>query len=162
VSTGKKLLELLAKRPGRSNDYTAFKQFSAVDIGEILTEARSDTRVPEGMEACEQATEAVTMAIKTVCSCPKAERASHRDVIIEQVSGSIYLGVEGLGEPQAYPGQGRPVMLEVWDGEIRLIVWADINSDDPTHIIPLTKAAETNRQDSDDGKEETGNDPADR
>ena len=34
-------------------------------------------------------------------------------------------------------GHGTPVFIELYKGELRVIVWADINQEDPTHIIPL-------------------------
>jgi len=40
----------------------------------------------------------------------------------------------------------RPlVALEIWDGEFRVIVWSDINEEDPTHIINLENAKVSNR-----------------
>lgn len=37
------------------------------------------------------------------------------------------------------------VFLELYDGKPRLLVWADINSEDPTHIIDLSGAHESCR-----------------
>lgn len=37
------------------------------------------------------------------------------------------------------------VAVEIWQDELRLLVWADINQEDPTHIISLEGARETNR-----------------
>jgi hypothetical protein len=34
------------------------------------------------------------------------------------------------------------VTLEIWNGQLRLIVWADRNSEEPTHIINLEGAKE--------------------
>jgi hypothetical protein len=42
--------------------------------------------------------------------------------------------------------EGWPVMLEWWEGRPRLIVWADINREDPTHTIELEGALETARK----------------
>lgn len=41
---------------------------------------------------------------------------------------------------------GQGVLLEVWQGELRAIVWADPESEDPTHtipIMPLSSASES-------------------
>ena len=37
------------------------------------------------------------------------------------------------------------VAIEIWHGELRLLVWADINQEDPTHTISLEGARETKR-----------------
>jgi hypothetical protein len=51
-------------------------------------------------------------------------------------------------------GKGyRPlVALEIWEGEFRVIVWSDINEEDPTHIIPLTNARISNRKENNNGR----------
>ena len=38
-----------------------------------------------------------------------------------------------------------PILLERHDGKLRLVVWADINEQEPTHIIDLSGALESNR-----------------
>ncbi len=43
-------------------------------------------------------------------------------------------------------GERAVVMFEVWEDELRLIVFGDINREDPTHIIPLENAKVTNRK----------------
>jgi hypothetical protein len=43
-------------------------------------------------------------------------------------------------------GTGAIVTIERWEGELRCIVWADINREDPTHIISLEEAKITNRK----------------
>lgn len=51
-------------------------------------------------------------------------------------------------------GKGhRPIVaLEIWEGEFRVIVWSDINEEDPTHIIRLENAKISNRiSDSESG-----------
>ena len=37
------------------------------------------------------------------------------------------------------------VAIEIWEGELRLLVWSDLNQEDPTHIISLENAREANR-----------------
>jgi hypothetical protein len=42
-------------------------------------------------------------------------------------------------------GQGSPIMLQ-YHKSIQLVVWSDINQEDPTHIIPLENALQCNRK----------------
>jgi|TARA_R110002051_G_scaffold318728_1_gene401490 hypothetical protein len=34
---------------------------------------------------------------------------------------------------------GQGVLLEIWEGELRVVVWADPESEDPTHTIPISQ-----------------------
>ena len=46
-------------------------------------------------------------------------------------------------------GQRTIVGFEVWEGELRCLVWADINQEDPTHIINLDGARVDRRKEED-------------
>ena len=64
-------------------------------------------------------------------------------------SGQLWIQAEGYGEKCALAGHGRPVGMEIWQGRLRLIVYDNINSEDPL-IIDLENARETCRVDKDD------------
>ncbi len=51
----------------------------------------------------------------------------------------------GYGDSSTQPGHGCPVFLERHEGKLQLLVWANINQQDPTHIIPLEGAKESQR-----------------
>lgn len=68
-----------------------------------------------------------------------------QDAIIEVHQEAIEIGFEGYGECGAAEGYGRPVRIELYEGKLRALVWADINSEDPTHIIDLNGAQEAAR-----------------
>ena len=38
-------------------------------------------------------------------------------------------------------GNNALVDVEVWEGELRVIIWADPEQEDPTHIVSLEKCA---------------------
>ena len=59
---------------------------------------------------------------------------------------SIYIRPEGHGDCGSRDGHGWPVMIERYNGDIRIVVWADINQENPTHIIDLAGALESNRK----------------
>jgi hypothetical protein len=59
--------------------------------------------------------------------------------------GSLLIGFRGFGEASAQEGFGFPVVIEQHEGRLRLIVWSDINQEDPTHIIDLEGARESAR-----------------
>ncbi len=56
---------------------------------------------------------------------------------------------DGYGDYGSTAGHGCPVMIEHYDGVLRLLVWGDINQQDPTHIIDLEGALEAKRVDDD-------------
>jgi len=46
-----------------------------------------------------------------------------------------------------YDGDYAPIFIEWYDGVPRIVIWADINDQDPTHVIDMSKALESNRHD---------------
>ena len=61
----------------------------------------------------------------------------------------IALGKDGLTiHPEGtgiYEGDFAPILLEFYERKVRLVVWGDINNEDPTHAIDLSSALESNR-----------------
>jgi len=56
--------------------------------------------------------------------------------------GQIWIQPHGYGEKCAVDGKGFPIGIEIWQGRLRLIVFDDINREDP-QIIDLEKAKES-------------------
>ena len=38
-------------------------------------------------------------------------------------------------------GNNALVDVEIWEGELRVVIWADPEQEDPTHIVSLEKCA---------------------
>ncbi len=66
-------------------------------------------------------------------------------IAVEARNGSLFITPEGHGDACSVDGAGSPVALDFNCGVLTLLVWADINKADPTHIINLEDAKETNR-----------------
>lgn len=67
-------------------------------------------------------------------------------VTIEKYAdGSIGLRIPGYGTSDMADGHGSPIILELWEGRLRLIAWPNINEYDPT-IIDMEGARETARK----------------
>lgn len=62
---------------------------------------------------------------------------------IEGDNNHLAIRPEGYGESSAVEGHGFPILIEKYDGKLRLVVWGDINQQDPTHIICLDGAQES-------------------
>lgn len=56
----------------------------------------------------------------------------------------------GYGDRTSADGHGTPVFIELLRGELRLLVWSDINAEEPTHIISLGGAREDRRRPDDE------------
>jgi hypothetical protein len=56
----------------------------------------------------------------------------------------------GYGDHYSEDGTGSPILLEFVNGVPRLLVWADINEGDPTHVIDLGGASESLRREIED------------
>jgi hypothetical protein len=57
-------------------------------------------------------------------------------------NGQLCLYLDGYGDCCSFPGCGVPVLLELLDGAPRLLVWADVNQEEPTHVLDLSGAGE--------------------
>lgn len=61
---------------------------------------------------------------------------------------SISIFPQGDGDFGSAEGHGCPVFLELHQGSLRLIVFADISGEDPTHIVDLEGAREDRRSEN--------------
>lgn len=59
------------------------------------------------------------------------------------VDNKILIGADGYGEKCSL--DAYPIMIENCEGKFRVIIWGDINQEDPTHIINLDGAKESCR-----------------
>ncbi len=67
---------------------------------------------------------------------------------IEADRDGILIHPEGYGDFCHAEG-GYVVAIELYDGELRVVVWSDINSEEATHIISLEGANENAREKDD-------------
>jgi len=82
---------------------------------------------------------------------------SLKDTMEKQGEVKIRIGIEqqGIGllvHPEntgTFDGPYAPIVLEQHEGTMLLIVWSDINQQEPTHIIDLSEALESNRKNTD-------------
>ena len=75
-----------------------------------------------------------------------AETGKELPIRIEVSEQGIFIGAEGYGEQSANAKFATPIMVEYNQGELRVIVWANINKEDPTSIINMMGARESNRK----------------
>jgi len=71
------------------------------------------------------------------------------DVEVREFNGTILIGAKGYGEMCSNDDSGHPVVIELYEGNFRVIAWADINQEDCTHIIDLSDARIENRKEID-------------
>ena len=84
--------------------------------------------------------------MKTSLRDRDGERAIHVEVAEEQNGLAIY--PTGYGCFACADGTAGPIRLEVHEGRLRLLVWDDINFEDPSHEIDLEGAREDQRRDT--------------
>ena len=87
-------------------------------------------------------TKTTEFAIKE--QCPDVEPVEITVNILSE-GGQIWIGAKGYGEKCAMDDEGWPVGIEIWQGRLRLIVFDDINREEP-QIIDLENARETARK----------------
>ena len=66
--------------------------------------------------------------------------------IVNDHGDGLFILPEGYGEYCAAPGEGACLAIEIWEGKLRLVIWGDINKEEPTHIINLEGAREDKRE----------------
>lgn len=67
-------------------------------------------------------------------------------VVVEGDRRGVCLDFEGYGVSCCEPGYGGLVYVELYKGELRVLIWDDVNEEDATHIISLEGAKEENRE----------------
>ena len=67
-------------------------------------------------------------------------------VSIMAESGKLWVHPIGYGDKTSADGHGWPIGLEIWQDKLRLVVFDDINTEDP-QIIDMEKAREDSRTD---------------
>ncbi|KAA3643948.1 MAG: hypothetical protein DWQ07_17685 [Chloroflexi bacterium] len=72
------------------------------------------------------------------------DQAAFTGRVVLGPSGDIALFVDGFGTQTTEPGHGAIAFIEKWMDELRLIVFSDINREEPT-VVSLAKAAESCR-----------------
>lgn len=63
---------------------------------------------------------------------------------VHEEHGQLWLTFQGYGEYSSAEGYGSPLAVELYEGRLRLIVWPDVQRQDPD-IIDLEHARESNR-----------------
>lgn len=63
-------------------------------------------------------------------------------------NGQLAINIEGYGDAGSNNGEGFPIVLDLFDNKLRVVVWADINKEDPTHKIDLEGAKEIFRKET--------------
>ena len=64
---------------------------------------------------------------------------------IEADEHGINIGFVGYGDHSSADGFGRPVFIEIHDGQLTIHVWTDIGQEDATHVLSLENAREHRR-----------------
>ncbi|MEI8375324.1 MAG: hypothetical protein WCJ35_21090 [Planctomycetota bacterium] len=81
--------------------------------------------------------------LKDVSDCHSGKQPV--TVSVENHNLALIVHPEGYG---VYDDDSAPILLERHEGKLRLIVWADINDQEPTHIIGLEGAKVDMRQET--------------
>ena len=84
-----------------------------------------------------------TYTINLKEQCPDAPHVEIKVNVLSE-GGQIWIQPQGYGEKCAVNGEGFPIGIEIWQNRLRLLVFDDINREDP-QIIDLEKAREIAR-----------------
>jgi len=68
------------------------------------------------------------------------------DIEVINHGDAVLIKAEGYGDCVSEDDCGTPIAIELYDGKLRVIAWADINREDYTDIIDLSGAKIENRK----------------
>lgn len=68
-------------------------------------------------------------------------------VVVTSARDGLTISPEGFGVKTMEDDFNGIILLEKYEGRLRLLVWGDINEEDPTHIIDLEQARLSARRD---------------
>lgn len=57
----------------------------------------------------------------------------------------LEIGANGYGEKLAQDGCGYPVIVQYYEGKLKVVIWDDINKETPSHMICLEGSREDKR-----------------
>jgi len=72
-------------------------------------------------------------------------------ITVTDKGGALNIYPQGYGDFSSADGHGTPIFVEIWEGRLRLVTWADINEQEPV-VTDLESAKETNRKSEDEPK----------
>ena len=81
----------------------------------------------------------MSQSLTTILNDADSEHSERLRVRVTANDSAISIFPEGYGDFGSAPGHGCPVFLEFYQGRLRLIVFADINDEEPS-IIDLEAA----------------------
>lgn len=102
------------------DDYKAADGFTDEEYDDMLAQFRRMTNDQEGS----------ALFTVTEQNSESENPGSPVKVRVAAQSGQLYLYPEGYGENGAATGFGSPYFLDMWDGELRVVLCTDINSQD--------------------------------
>lgn len=76
--------------------------------------------------------------------CPR--KKGEAEITISKNGNMLEIKAKGYGEHGAVDGEGSVIVLEHYDGQLRALVFSEINTDGPTNVIGLEGARESLRK----------------
>ncbi len=65
---------------------------------------------------------------------------------LESNAMGLFFKFDGYGNCNSKENDGEVIWIELFEGELRVLVWSDINKEDATHRISLEGALESKRK----------------
>jgi len=65
---------------------------------------------------------------------------------IECNNGKMYISFDGYGDCCSKDGYGEPLVVDFFDNKLQILVYSDINQEDPTHRVDMAGAKENKRK----------------
>jgi hypothetical protein len=115
------------------------------DVGEVLSPYDNNEvlDIPDNETGCDTNSNAMDFVLLEQADI---DEKKFLNCHVEERQGQMWIHPEGFGDCCSEDGHGKPIGIEIWDGEVRVLIWGDINSEDLTHTISLNGASEELRK----------------
>lgn len=121
------------------------------DAIQLLTDAQTMVEHELTQQCLSLSERAISLALldQTFTFSLKDETQGVEGDVVGYINNTQSLGLalkfSGYSDCNSADDKGSVVYIEKLDGELRVLVYADINSEEPTHIIPLREARNSAR-----------------
>jgi hypothetical protein len=73
------------------------------------------------------------------------ETGEYHDVTFKVDGDAITIHIEGYGDYYSTDEASEPIMIDISGGKLNVILWGDVNGQDPTHVIDMEGARKEKR-----------------
>lgn len=139
------IAEISANFSLNGEEYIDLKESMDLDdkaVNELFDRANNAWEVFKGNTSINNSPKRIPFALKDECMTKEYEISGYID---NSLSLGVALNFSGYSDHCSNDDNGTPIYIQKYDGKLQAIIYADINQEDPTHVISLEGAKNSKR-----------------